>query len=165
MANRRADWCGIFFEYGLSKVFRVKMKFDEEAHEVRNVDEQASVTWRNGIPSVSKSWSRGQINEIDSGQAYGFTEQGEFGEVYNYKFHSSEIKDPLRETVTEHGWGLEGGLVQAVSVLARGPGDHPLGSGLGLGKRRRIDLEPSRGSPRSCLLSHLSGRGRDVRRQ
>lgn len=100
-----AQWSGIFFGYGLQKVFRVKMKFDEDAHEVRNLDEQASVTWRDGIPSVSKSWSRGQINEIDSGRAVGFTEQGEFGQVYDYKFRSSEIKDPLRDEVTEHGWG------------------------------------------------------------
>jgi hypothetical protein len=100
-----AEWHGIFFAYGLSKVFRVKMKFDEEGHEVRNLDEQASVSWRDGIPSVSKSWSRGQINEIERGKAYGFTEQGQLGEVYNYTFRSSEIKDPLRDAVTEHGWG------------------------------------------------------------
>jgi hypothetical protein len=100
-----AQWHGVFFAYGLSKVFRVKMRFDEAAHEVRNVDEQASVTWRDGVPYVSKSWSRGQINEVESGQAYGFTEQGAYGQVYNYKFRSSEIKDPLRDAVTEHGWG------------------------------------------------------------
>jgi hypothetical protein len=100
-----AQWHGVFFAYGLSKVFRVKMRFDEAAHEVRNVDEQASVTWRDGVPYVSKSWSRGQINEVESGKAYGFTEQGAYGQVYNYKFRSSEIKDPLRDAVTEHGWG------------------------------------------------------------
>jgi hypothetical protein len=100
-----AQWSGVFFQYGLNKVFRVKLKFDERDHEVRNIDEQATVTWRDGIPSVSKSWSRGQINEIEVGQAYGFTEEGEFGQVYNYKFRSSEIKDPLRDAVTEHGWG------------------------------------------------------------
>lgn len=100
-----AQWHGIFFAYGLSKVFRVKMRFDEGSHEVRNVDEQASVEWRDGIPYVSKSWSRGQINEIESGKAYGFTEQGEYGQVYNYTFRSSEIKNPLRDAVTEHGWG------------------------------------------------------------
>jgi hypothetical protein len=70
------------------QVFRVKLKFDEGEHEVRNIDEQATVTWRDGIPSVSKSWKRGQINEIESRQ-----------------FRSSEIKDPLRDAVTEHGWG------------------------------------------------------------
>ena len=100
-----AQWQGIFFDYGLEKVFRVKMKFDEDSHEVRNLDEQTGVEWRDGIPYVNKSWSRGQMNEIESGRAVGFTEDGQFGEVYNYKFRSSEIKDPLRDAVTEHGWG------------------------------------------------------------
>jgi hypothetical protein len=99
-----AQWYGIFFAYGLSKIFRVKMKLDEDAHEVRNIDEQTSVEWRDGIPQISKSWSRGQMNEIESGRAVGFTEEGQLGEVYNYKFRSSEIKDPLRDAVTDHGW-------------------------------------------------------------
>jgi hypothetical protein len=99
-----AQWYGIFFAYGLSKVFRVKMKLDEGTHEVRNLDEQTGVEWRDGVPQISKSWSRGQINEIESGRAVGFTEQGQLGEVYNYKFRSSEIKDPLRDAVTGHGW-------------------------------------------------------------
>jgi hypothetical protein len=100
-----ARWYGIFLGYGLSKTFRVKLKFDEGAHEVRNVDEQATITWRDGIPSISKSWSRGQINEVESGRGVGFTEEGALGEVYNYKFRSSEIKDPLRDAITQHGWG------------------------------------------------------------
>ena len=100
-----AEWQGVFASCGLQSVFRIKMKFDEAAHEVRNVDEQATVEWRDGIPYVGKSWSRGQINEIESGRAVGFTEEGELGQVYNYKFRSSEIKDPLRDAVTEHGWG------------------------------------------------------------
>lgn len=100
-----AEWYGIFLEYGLSKMFRIKLKFDEAAHEVRNIDEHATITWSDGVPSVSKSWSRGQINETEMGRGVGWTEQGEFGEVYNYTFRSGEIKDPLRDAVTEHGWG------------------------------------------------------------
>ena len=101
-----AQWSGYFFAYGLSKVFRVKLKFDESAHEVRNIDEQAGLTWRDGgVPSLSKSWSRGQMNEVEVGKGYGYTEEGEFGQVYNYSFRSSEIKDPLRDAVTERGWG------------------------------------------------------------
>ncbi len=101
-----AQWYGVFAAYGLKSVFRVKMKFDEAAHEVRNLDEQATVTWDSGgRPSVSRSWSRGQINEIQVGEGYGYTEEGQFGQVYNYKFRSSEIRDPLRATVNDHGWG------------------------------------------------------------
>jgi hypothetical protein len=100
-----AKWSGIFFDYGLREVFRVLMKFDEAKHEVRNTDEQANVSWRGGIPEISKSWSRGQQNVTEVGKGIGFTEQGEFGTVYEYKFKSSEIRDPLRDAVTAHGWG------------------------------------------------------------
>jgi hypothetical protein len=100
-----AQWHGIFSASGVKSVFRIKLKFDEAARQVRNLDEQATVSWHGGIPSVSVSWSRGQINEIQSGQGYGFTEEGQFGQVYNYKFRSSEIRDPLRDAVNDHGWG------------------------------------------------------------
>lgn len=100
-----AQWYGVFSGCGLTSVFRIKMKFDEAANEVRNLDEQATVTWHGGIPSVSGSWSRGQMNEIQVGQGYGYTEEGQFEQVYNYKFRSSEIRDPLRDAVNAHGWG------------------------------------------------------------
>jgi hypothetical protein len=100
-----AQWSGVFSAYGLKSVFRIKLKFDGTAHEVRNLDEQATVSWHSGIPSISKSWSRGQINEVEAGQGYGFTEEGQLGQVYKYKFRSSEIRDPLRDVVNEHGWG------------------------------------------------------------
>jgi hypothetical protein len=100
-----AQWYGVFSPSGLKSVFRIKMRFDQAAHEVRNLDEQATLTWHGAIPSVSGSWSRGQINEIQVGQGYGYTEEGQFGQVYNYKFRSSEIRDPLRDAVNDHGWG------------------------------------------------------------
>jgi len=53
-----AQWQGIFVAYGLSEVFRVKLKFDEGHNEVRNVDEQAKVDWRDGVPYVSNVVAR-----------------------------------------------------------------------------------------------------------
>ncbi len=99
-----AGWHGIFSAYGVKSLFRIKLKFDEAAHEVRNVDEQATVTWEAGRPSVSKSWSRGQLTEIQVGQGVAFTEEGQLGQVYSYSFRSSEIRDPLRDAVNARGW-------------------------------------------------------------
>ena len=39
---------------------------------------------------------RGQKAEVSFGTAYAFTEKGEFGQVYNYKFSTGEIKSPLQ---------------------------------------------------------------------
>lgn len=57
------------------------------------------------MPQVSKSWSRGQLNEVEFGKGYGYTEKGEFGRVFHHNFSSGEIKNPLRDAVTEQGWG------------------------------------------------------------
>lgn len=114
-----AKWYEIFAKAGLKKSVKVLMKLDEQAREVRSIDERRSVEWSVGVPNLSwekgaatLSWeteiSRGQITEYAFGTAYAFTEQGPFGEVYRYKFVSSELKSPLQDAVTKAGWVWRG---------------------------------------------------------
>ena len=105
-----AKWYEIFAKAGLEKVFKILIKLDAQAHEARAVDQAWSVEWRAGIPTLTLSAEafRGQTKEISFGTAYAFTEQGPFGQVYNYRFSSSEIKTPLRDAVTKAGWTWRG---------------------------------------------------------
>ena len=105
-----ARWYEIFAKASLSKVFQVLMKFDEEKGEVRAVDQEFTVEWRAGVPSLSlsKEAFRGQKVEISFGSSYGFTEDLGVGQIYSYKFATREIKEPLQETVTASGWGWKG---------------------------------------------------------
>jgi len=48
-----AEWYVIFAKAGLKKVFKVLMKLDEQAREVRAVDQEWSVEWRAGVPTLS----------------------------------------------------------------------------------------------------------------
>ncbi len=41
---------------------------------------------------------------IALGTAFAFVEQGSYGEVYRYKFSTTEIKTPLQDAVTKAGW-------------------------------------------------------------
>src|SRR6202022_1207401 len=79
-----AAWYEIFAKAGLEKVFKILIKFDQQAREVRAVDQEWSVEWRAGIPRLSLAAEafRGQNNEISFGTAFAFTEQGSYGEVY-----------------------------------------------------------------------------------
>ncbi len=101
-----AKWYEIFAKAGLEKSFKIKMRLDEQAKEVRNIDEEFTVEWRAGVPKLSLMVSgfRGQKSEISFGTAYAFTEQFKPGQVYNYRFNSSELKDPLRDAVLASGW-------------------------------------------------------------
>jgi hypothetical protein len=105
-----ATWYEIFAKAGLKKVFKVLMKFDGPAREVRAVEQKWSVEWRAGVPTLSLTVDafRGQTKEFSCGRAFAFTEHGGFGEVYRYKFSTAEIKTPLQDAVTKAGWTWRG---------------------------------------------------------
>jgi len=101
-----ASWYEIFAKAHLEKAFKVLMRLDESKHEVRSVDQEFSIEWRAGIPDLKLQASafRGQKTSIEFGKAYGFTEKLSIGEIYNYKFATKELKEPLRQAVAANGW-------------------------------------------------------------
>ncbi len=105
-----AQWYEVFAKAGLSKVFRIFMKLDEENHSVRASDREYSVSWSAGVPSLSLSVTafKGQKQSIEFGTAYAFTEELEPGQVYKYRFDTREIKGPLQDAATRCGWTYQG---------------------------------------------------------
>lgn len=105
-----ARWYEIFAKAGMTKAFKVMMRFNPDEHQVRTKDQQWEVTWQAGVPTLSLSaqTQKGQIKEVSWGQGFAFTEQGQYGEVYSYKFDTGEIKPPLQEAVTSSGWTWKG---------------------------------------------------------
>jgi hypothetical protein len=101
-----ARWYEIFAAAGLEKTFKVLMRLDEATHEVRSVDREFSVAWRAGVPQISLAVStfRGQQTSIEFGNAYGFTENLAPGVIYNYRFATKELKEPLQKAVAANGW-------------------------------------------------------------
>jgi hypothetical protein len=105
-----AQWYEIFAKAGLKKTFRILMNFDAEKHEVRAQDRELEVSWSAGVPTLSLQASgfRGQKQEISFGTAYAFTEELRPGVVYNYRFNTKELKQPLQDAVLAAGWSYRG---------------------------------------------------------
>jgi len=105
-----ARWYELFAKANITKVFRIYMKFDAAKHEVRAKDEEFTVEWRSGVPSLSMAVSKfqGQMTSVEFGTAYAFTEELKPGVVYNYRFNTNEIKKPIQEAVAACGWGYKG---------------------------------------------------------
>ena len=105
-----AQWYELFAKAGLSKVFKIYLKFDPNAHQVRALDREYTVSWSAGVPTlaVAASAFRGQKQSIEFGTAYAFTETLAPGQVYNYRFATRELKQPIQETVTSCGWTYKG---------------------------------------------------------
>ncbi len=105
-----AKWYEIFAKAGLSKAFKIYLKLDESTHEVRAMDREITIEWRAGVPSVSFAVStfKGQQQSVEFGKAWGFTEKLTTGEIYNYRFSTKELKEPIQAAVTECGWTYKG---------------------------------------------------------
>lgn len=105
-----AEWYEIFGKASLEKVFSIHLKLDEDRHEVRAKDHEYSLSWSAGVPRLEASASRfsGQKQSVQFGTAYAFTEQLRPGEVYNYRFSTGEMKEPVQEGVTACGWTYKG---------------------------------------------------------
>ena len=48
-----AQWYEVFAKAGIERLFKVLMRFDETKAEVRAVDQEWSVEWRAGIPTMA----------------------------------------------------------------------------------------------------------------
>ena len=105
-----AKWYELFAKANITKVFRIYMKFDADKQQVRGKDEEFTVEWRAGVPSLSMSASKfqGQMTSVEFGAAYAFTEELKPGVVYNYRFNTNEIKKPIQEAVAASGWSYKG---------------------------------------------------------
>ena len=105
-----ARWYEIFAKAGLSKSFKIYLKLDEAAKQVKAQDREYEVSWKAGVPSMSISASafKGQSKSIEFGASYGFTEDLTLGQQYKYFFKTDEIKAPVQEAVTACGWVYKG---------------------------------------------------------
>ena len=106
-----AQWYEIFAKAGLEKVHRILLSFHEDEHEVRALEEAWEVSWSAGVPSLNLSAEKFQGRTFGSksfGTAYAFTgvDPLDWGQVYNYRFDVSEMKDPIVEVLNGAGWAF-----------------------------------------------------------
>ena len=102
-----AAWYEIFAKAGLKKGAQVLLKLDAQSGEVRNIQRDFSVEWRAGLPDLSFAAEgfRGQKVEVSFGTGWAFREEDlRFGKVYEYRFRTAELVEPLQEVVARMGW-------------------------------------------------------------
>ncbi len=113
-----AQWYEIFAKAGLEKSHRILLSLDRSSNEVRALEQSSEVSWEAGVPTLKLSVEKFQgrtIGTKEFGKAYAFAGVNplSFGEVYNYRFDVSEMKDPIISVVTNNGWSF-------VPVLSKG---------------------------------------------
>ena len=104
-----AQWYEVFAKASLEKTHRIYITLNQGSGEARVLEESWDLEWTAGVPQMKLSAEafRGRTMGSKSfGTAYAWKGVNplDYGQVYNYKFDVSEMKDPIAEVVTGAGW-------------------------------------------------------------
>ncbi|MFE3851208.1 hypothetical protein ACFXPN_08695 [Streptomyces griseorubiginosus] len=103
-------WQPFFVASQLSRAVRISMRLDREDHEVRALEEAWAVE-RVGNPpriQISTEYTRGPSRTVSSYRKIQHGDDGRLEAKEFFRFDSSELRDPLRDTVLELGWAWRG---------------------------------------------------------
>ncbi|PVE04186.1 hypothetical protein OIE62_26295 [Streptomyces scopuliridis] len=103
-------WQTFFVRTQVSRVFQVRMRLVPEKNEVRSLDQQYEVTWNGDTPrlAIAAEAQRGQVQTVSKRWTLGGGEDGGAGATETFSFDSSDLKNPLQDTVLGAGWTWRG---------------------------------------------------------
>ncbi len=107
-----ASWFAIFGQERLQKTYRAFMVLDDLRRSVRYCEEMATVQWVASAsdpaqPAISyqNQFFRGRILFQKSWEVKtGIKEDLTIGKVYEYKFDIRQVREPVKQLITDSGW-------------------------------------------------------------
>ncbi|MBE1491785.1 hypothetical protein [Plantactinospora soyae] len=106
-------WRTFFVGTQVSRVFQVRMRLVPEKNEVRSLDQQYEVTWVGDTPrlAIAAEAQRGQVRTVSKRWTLGRGEDNGLEATETFSFDSSDLKNPLRDTVLGAGWTWRGVVI------------------------------------------------------
>jgi hypothetical protein len=107
-----AKWLDLMRLHGMSKGYRLVLRFDEGAHNVRAQDRYASFDWSTGPDLLSLNWQMSlgiTFYEYQHERVFGLQfRDGKptFDLSYAYTFNLNEMKQPMIEIIRHAGWNF-----------------------------------------------------------
>jgi hypothetical protein len=107
-----ARWWELLAKAGLTKLYELHIKLDEDEHRATLIDVTKSVAWRAGPTEVRLrgGFFRGVMWAYEIGKQWGIKENFQLGKIYDYKFVPQEIKYPIMNSILRSGWDVRFGL-------------------------------------------------------
>ena len=104
-----AKWLGIVGKNWENVSYTAKGSFDKEKNVVNLFEKVSRQRKVNGMEARSYSYTTSGplINTKMKVKQYGIKQNGEIGEVINFKFSPNEIKSVLKQVINNAGWGLQ----------------------------------------------------------
>lgn len=107
-----AKWAETFGEAGLTKQFELRLFFDEKKKRVRCQQKITDIEWEASLDQIQsgKKVEFGNFRKFEHGFLWGRREDGRWGKIYNYRFASGKITEPVFEVIKNAGWKRTGGF-------------------------------------------------------
>lgn len=107
-----AKWWEVMSKHGATQSFELIIKLDAARHRATLIDVSRSLRWGIGPAKVRFGFSffRGVNFGYSVGTAWGIKENFTLGKIYDYKFNSEEIHNPVMNTILKAGWDVRLGL-------------------------------------------------------
>jgi len=103
-------WQTFFLKSQLSRAIRIRMRLDHEDHEVRALEEGWEVSRVGNPPTLKMSsrYTRGPGRTISTHRRFRQGADGNLETTETFRFDSSDLLNPLRDTVLKSGWTWRG---------------------------------------------------------
>ncbi len=107
-----AKWYEIISKHGITESYTLRVAFDEKRHLATLTDIKRSILWGKGLDFLRFSFFafRGVSLDVEIGKAWGITECFRPGVIYNYHFKTSEIRNPVLNSLLQAGWDVRYGI-------------------------------------------------------
>ncbi|MBS3176859.1 hypothetical protein J4457_06515 [Candidatus Woesearchaeota archaeon] len=105
-----AKWIEMLGKAWAKKTYSAWVLLDEKDKTVRyneRIKEAGFTAGAAGVSGEVSSFRGIELWRKERGYRYGIKEDFSIGEVYNYKFNPSDIKDVIRQIANDHGWAFE----------------------------------------------------------
>ncbi|MFJ4204391.1 hypothetical protein ACIP2Y_32835 [Streptomyces sviceus] len=103
-------WQTFFVQSQLSRAIRIRMRLDHEDHEVRALEEGWEIS-RVGSPAtleISAQYTRGPSRTVSIHRSIQRADDDGLAATETFRFDSSDLVNPLRDTVLKSGWTWRG---------------------------------------------------------
>ncbi len=107
-----ARWYEIMSKQGITESYTLRVALNEKKHLATLTDIKKSISWGKGLDFLRFGFFgfRGVSLDVEIGKAWGITECFRPGVIYNYRFTSSEIRNPVLNALLEAGWDVRYGI-------------------------------------------------------
>lgn len=107
-----AKWYEMMSKQGITESYTLRVVFNEKKHLATLTDVKTSISWGKGLDFFRFGFFgfRGVSLDVEIGKAWGITERFRPGVIYDYRFKTSEIRNPVLNSLLEAGWDVRYGI-------------------------------------------------------